>query len=130
MDQSLLIKKGLHPQLVGSAILSDYRIHIGDRATLLPSVSSRVFGIVMTLSDDDVLKLYSDESVHEYQPHPVRVELLNTREVVEAECYNLPAERGSQGANPNYARQLARLAESLCFDAAYVQEVASFGEHG
>ena len=40
MDQSLLAEKGLHPQVVGPAVLRDYRIHIGERATLLPSTSS------------------------------------------------------------------------------------------
>ena len=30
MDRSLLNEKGLHPEIVGPAVLRDYRIHIGD----------------------------------------------------------------------------------------------------
>ncbi len=41
MDRSLLTEKGLHPEIIGPAVLPDYRIHIGERATLLRSASSR-----------------------------------------------------------------------------------------
>mgnify|MGYP001825004870 FL=1 len=128
MDRSLLTEKGLHPEIIGSAMLPDYRIHIGERATLLRSASSRAFGIVMELADPEARALYSDPSVREYMREPVRVELVNTNEVVEAYCYNLPSELGLTGANPAYATELAQLAEALRFDSAYVDEIASFGE--
>jgi hypothetical protein len=56
------------------------------------------------------------------------VELLDTSEVVEAYCYNLPRALGLAGANPAYATALARLVEALQFDSAYVDEIAAFGE--
>jgi hypothetical protein len=43
MDRTLLVEKGFHPETIGLAVLSDYRIHIGERATLLPSASSRAY---------------------------------------------------------------------------------------
>ena len=128
MDRSLLTEKGLHPETVGRAVLSDYRIHIGERATLLPSASSRAYGIVMELSDQEARALYSEPSVREYKRERVQVELLENNEVVESYCYNLPRELGLAGANPTYANELSRLVEALQFDSAYAQEIAEFGE--
>jgi hypothetical protein len=127
MDRLLLTEKGLHPEIVGPAVLHDYRIHIGERATLLRSASSRAFGLVMKLADGEARALYSDRSVREYIGERVRVELLDTGETVEAFCYNLPPELGLAGANPTYAAELSELAEALRFDSAYVEEIAAFG---
>jgi hypothetical protein len=127
MDRSLLTGKGLHPEIIGPAVLRGYRIHIGERATLLRSASSRAYGIVMELADEEARALYSEPSVREYRPERVQVELLETGEAVEADCYNLPPEPAPAGTNPVYAARLSRLAESLHFDAAYVEEIAAFG---
>ncbi len=128
MDRSLLTGKGLHPETIGPAVLTDYRIHIGERATLLASPSSRAYGIVMELADREARALYSEPSVREYLPEPVRVELLDTGEVVDAHCYNLPAEVGVAGANPAYATALSQLVAALQLDPAYVEEIAAFAE--
>jgi len=127
MDVSLLTEKGLHPEMIGPAVLPDYRIHIGERATLVPSAPGRAYGIVMALSDDEARELYSEPSVREYTPERVRVELLDTGETVETDCYNLPRELGLVGTNPTYAIELSKLVEALGFDSAYVEEVAAFG---
>ncbi|MDH3427687.1 MAG: gamma-glutamylcyclotransferase, partial [Gemmatimonadota bacterium] len=118
----------LHPEMIGPAVLPDYRIHIGERATLLRSASSRAYGIVMELADHEARTLYSEPSVREYEPVRVQVELLDTGQVVEAYCYNLPRELGLAGANPAYATELSQLVDGLQFDSAYVDEIAAFGE--
>ena len=128
MDRSLLTEKGLHPETVGPAVLSDYRIHIGERATLLPSASSRAYGIVMELPDQEASVLYSEPSVCEYKRERIQVKLLDSNEVVEAYCYNLPRELGLAGANPADATELSQLVEALQFVPAYVEEIAAFGE--
>ena len=128
MNQALLAEKDLHPEIIGPAVLSGYRIHIGERATLLPSASSRSYGIVMELADQEARALYSEPSVREYVRERVQVKLLDTNEPVEAYCYNLPRELGLAGANPAYAARLSRLVAALQFDAAYVEEIAAFGE--
>ena len=128
MDRRLLIEKGFHPETIGPAVLSGYRIHIGERATLLPSASGRAYGILMELSERETHALYSEPSVREYQPERVQVTLSAGDRVVEAYCYNLPRELGLTGANPAYANELARLVEALEFDSAYAQEIAAFGE--
>ena len=130
MDHSLLTGKGLHPQLIGPALLRGYRIQIGERATLLPSSSSRAYGILMELADEEVRSLYSEPGVRDYAPERVTVEILDTGEVSEADCYNLPAELALAGANPAYAAKLGELVAALGFDPEYVKEVAAFGQDG
>lgn len=126
MDRSLLARKGLHPTVIGPAVLRGYRIHLGERATLLRSDSSHAFGVVMELSEREARELYSEPSVREYLREPVRVKLLETGETIEADCYNLPRDVASVGANPGYAAELLRLVEALQFDSAYVEEIAAF----
>ena len=128
MDRSVLTDKGLHPEMIGPAVLPGYRIHIGERATLLRSASRRACGLVMELADEEVRALYAEPTVREYIRERVQVALLDTGETVEAYCYNLPAELGLVGANPAYATALSQLVEALQFDPAYVQEVAAFAE--
>ena len=128
MDRPLLAEKGLHPEVIGPAVLAGYRIHIGGRATLVRSDSSRAYGIVMELDGEEVRTLYSEPSVREYERERVTVKLLDTGEALEAECYNLPRGSGLTGANPVYATELANLVRALGFDPAYVEEIAAFGE--
>lgn len=128
MDRSLLTEKGLHPKVIGPAVLPGYRIHIGERATLLQSATSHAYGIVMELSDEEARVLYSEPSVREYIRERVQVQLLDTGEAVEVYCYNLPPELGLAGTNPTYATRLSQLVEALGFDPAYIEEIAAFGE--
>ncbi len=127
MDRTRLAEKGFHPETIGPAVLYDYRIHIGERATLLPSASSRAYGIVMELSEQEAHALYSEPSVRAYRAERVRVALLSNNQHIEAYCYNLPRELGLTGANPAYANELSRLVEALELDSAYAQEIAAFG---
>jgi hypothetical protein len=126
MDRSLLVDQGLQPDDLGPAVLPDFRLHIGDRATLLPSPGSRAFGVVMRLSEEDATALYAEPSVAAYRPERVRVRLLADDRPVGADCYNLPPAVGAAGANPSYARKLAELVGSLGFDPAYVDEILGF----
>lgn len=128
MDHALLTGKGLHPQVIGPAVLRDYRIQIGERATLLPCGSSCAYGILMELADDEVRSLYAEPSVRDYAPDRVMVELLHTAKVCEADCYNLPSELAIAGASPAYAAKLSELVAALGFDPEYVKEVAEFGQ--
>jgi len=126
MDQALLEERGLNPSPIGSATLSDYKIHIGSRATLVPSAGSTAYGIVMKLPAEEAKSLYAEPSVRDYRPEPVRVHLIDTSEAVETLCYNLPGDAAVSGTNSMYARQLSRLALELGFDPEYADEISRF----
>jgi hypothetical protein len=126
MDEALLAQKGLHPTTLGRAVLPEFRIHIGDRATLVPSAGSRAYGVVMQLAADEVRSLYSEPSVSEYEPVAVRVRFLDSAGTVDADCYNVPPPSGHAGANPAYVVQLSELVRELGFDSGYADEIAEF----
>lgn len=128
MDHLLLTRKGLHPKVVGPAAVSGYRIHIGERATLVRSKRDRAYGVVIELGQDEVDTLYSEPGVLAYAPGAVEVQLLDTGTRTVVLCYNLPQSLGQVGANPGYAMELARLAGSLAFDRTYVDEIAAFAQ--
>ena len=126
MDAALLREKGLHPICVGSAELSDYQIRIGSRATLVPSVGSAAFGVVMELTAEEAESLYSEPSVSDYRPETIRVQLIDGAGTIEAICYNLPPDFTDTGTNVAYAEQLSALVLKLGFAAPYADEIAQF----
>ena len=63
MDHTLLANKGLHPRVVGPAMLNVYRIHVGERTTLLPSEVDRAYGILVELGQSEVDALYWEPCV-------------------------------------------------------------------
>ena len=72
-------------------VLEDYKLNIGSRASLCPSVGDKAYGILMALREEDISKLYSEESVSDYLPEEVLVKLADGKEH-DASCYNLPEE--------------------------------------
>ena len=128
MDGALLEQKGLHPRHIGSAGLSDYKIVIGTRATLVPSVGSVAYGIVMELSADETEALYAEPSVSDYRPEAVRVQLVDDLEMIEAACYNLPHDYAMSGSDKQYAERLSRLVLELGLPAAYADEISRYEE--
>lgn len=127
MDPAYLTDQGLHPEVLGRARLPGFRIHIGERATLIRSDAGTAYGVVMSLSDDEAKALYAEPSVQDYRRETVSVSLLATGEELQADCYNLPPDLGLAGSNPVYAAKLSRLLSEWGFDSAYVAEVAAFG---
>jgi len=122
MDKDLLESKGVKPENLRSASLSGFQLQIGDRATLVPNQSSHVFGVVASLSHDELERLYTEPSVSAYQPEAVLVHLSNG-EVLPALCYNLPKPPSSEERNSDYANKLRSLAERLNFPAEYIASI-------
>ena len=126
MDASLLASKGITPRSAVTGHVDDFELRIGDRATLAHCPGSRVFGVMMDVADDDVNRLYAEDSVADYLPETVTVEVADGS-LVEATCYNLPADR-VEGTNKEYARALCGLAERLGLDDSYAAEIRRLAE--
>ena len=122
MDQDLLRSKGVTPSNLRSASVSGFQLHIGERATLVPFPSGRVYGLVVSLSHIDIEKLYSEPSVSAYRPEAVLVHLANG-EILAALCFNLPEPPSDDARNADYAARLRSLAERLHFPAEYVTSI-------
>ncbi len=121
MDVEMLKQKGINPQNPRVAMIMDYGLRIGERATLRTSPGETSYGILMQVSERDLKILYSEDSVSDYVPEEVRVKIDGGIEVI-AHCYNLPGNLLS-GSNPSYAKALYELAISLDFPSDYLQKI-------
>ena len=121
MDKSLLISKGVHPTEPAIAYVDEYRLHIGQRATLLPEANCRAYGVLMRIDSEDAAALYSEQSVADYVAEPVLVNLPGGTQV-SAICYNLPAAKLT-GKNPEYAAALLALATELKLPDSYLGHI-------
>lgn len=121
MDQSLLAARNIHPAEATMGHVDGYRLHIGRRASLLPDKGSRSYGLLMKVAASDIETLYSDASVADYVKETVVVELPDGREV-QADCYNLPADKMT-GTNPGYAAALLDLVIRLGMPESYIGHI-------
>ncbi len=122
MDEDLLRTKGLTARQVRSASLEGFELRIGDRATLVPINSGRVFGVVASLSHEDLARLYSEPSVQAYRPEAVLAQLLDGKAIA-ALCFNLIDPPAAHERNPEYAAKLRALVERLQFPTDYVASI-------
>lgn len=121
MDERLLAAKGIKPSEVKSGFVNGYALRIGERATLVRHPGSRAYGAMMDISSHEATTLYADESVADYLPETVTVELMDGARV-EATCYNLPGDKVT-GTNKDYAQALLDVATGLNFPDSYLDQI-------
>ena len=124
MDKNILIKNGANPSQPRMGYLNNYTLKIGNRASLIPANNEKAYGIIMTLKDEEVVKLYAEESVADYVPEQVEV-VTTTNERIMATCYNLPLELLT-GTNESYARSLHELTKQLNFPEDYLNKISQY----
>ncbi|HJX97992.1 MAG TPA: gamma-glutamylcyclotransferase family protein [Chthoniobacterales bacterium] len=122
MDQDLLRAKGVQPTFLRSALVEGFALRIGERASLVPDESGRVHGVVMSLSHDELEKLYSEPSVRAYRPEAV-LERLGNDEIIAALCFNLPQPPSPAERNPEYAAKLRVVAQRIGLPVDYVASI-------
>lgn len=121
MDVTLLLQKGINPSYPTKGFLNDYTLKIGKRASLVPSRGERAYGIVMTIDDLEIHKLYAETSVADYFPQNVKIITFDNH-TIPARCYNLPIELLS-GTNESYAISLYKLAKRQGFPDDYLEKI-------
>jgi hypothetical protein len=121
MDEVILKEMGIYPSNVSLAHIEGYGLRIGERATLVESENEIVYGVVMSLNDEDVESLYSAESVSDYIRECL-VEIDSKNEPLAVISYNLPLGKLS-GQNKEYAKSLSLVAEKIGLPSEYVREI-------
>ncbi|MEO1243035.1 MAG: gamma-glutamylcyclotransferase family protein [Pseudomonadota bacterium] len=121
MDEHLLAAKGIKPSEVNSGFVDGYALRIGERATLVRRPDNRAYGVMMDIASHEATTLYTDESVADYLPETVTVELMDGARV-EATCYNLPGDKVT-GTNKDYAQALLAVATGLNFPESYLDQI-------
>ena len=122
MEGDLLQAKGLDPQNPRLAKVVNFRLVIGARATLVPSAQAVVYGVLFSLTHEEIDRLYAEASVSVYRPEAVLAYLANG-EIVPALCFNLPQSPAVDERNPQYATKLKALAERLGLPPDYVATI-------
>ena len=123
MDESLLQAKGIVPQHRRLAALENFRLVIGERATLVPGAGETVHGVIFSLTHAEIDSLYADASVSVYRPEAVSAAVAND-DRVPALCFNLPTAPPASERNPEYAAKLKKLAERIGLPAKYIDTIA------
>ena len=126
MDEALLREKGMSPSKPLLAFVDGFGLRIGERATLIKSDDERAYGLIMSLSDQELSILYGDESVADYIPENITA-ITENKELVNVISYNLPLEKLS-GQNMQYAESLAIVAKKVGLPAEYISEIQHWAD--
>jgi len=119
MDVAILLDKQVAPVNPRPAIVEGFQLRIGQRATLLPCVGARAYGMVFALKHSELERLYVGPDLELYRPEAVLARTLQG-EVVPALCYNLPEAPSPDERNPEYVARLQGVLRKLNFPEAYV----------
>jgi hypothetical protein len=125
MDAAVLEANGVVGRKRRPAVLRDWALRVGERATIVPAGGAAVFGIVMTMSLPDLDRLYGQPGLQMYRAAAVLVDDDAGESLpVAALAYVLPEEPGPGDRNPDYAAKLRALAARLGFPADYIESIA------
>ena len=122
MDEELLRGKGFKPQAIEVGSVQGMSLRIGQRATLVRDPTARVYGVLMSLTMDELERLYSEPGVQAYRPQAVLVHPASGG-VIGALCYNLPELPSAGESNPEYATQLRAVARRAGLPEDYVESI-------
>ena len=121
MDSDLLRDQGLDPQQTVKAKLLDYKLVLANRATMLPSPGSTVWGTLIALNDAELTQLYSAPSVTGYQAIDI---ICNNEqnEEIRAKTYILPNDYQLLAPdNTNYAKNLRNICIKHALPDSYIR---------
>ena len=122
MDVELLRNQRMMPLSPRRAFVDGFTLRIGQRATLVPTATGRVYGIVLRLDQHEIVELYSAAGLRHYLPEAILVRTLEGQEYP-ALCYTLPEPPSPDEHNPEYAAKLKQLLQSLNFPSDYIASI-------
>lgn len=122
MDKAVLLAAGVRPTNFRRAYVDDFKMVIGDRATLVRCEGARSYGMVVSLSASDLNKLYAAPGLEGYFAEKVAVNLLEGG-AVETVCYNLADPPKEDEKNHQYAQRLSAVLAKLAFPEQYIASI-------
>jgi hypothetical protein len=124
MDVKALEERGYDLTDPRLAEVKGFRLQIGNRASMAPSAGDSVWGLVVTMAQNDLDSLYSDQSVADYRPEPVVARLVDGSQI---SSYSYILSDGNDNPpNRDYASRLAQLVARLDFPSDYIKVVEDF----
>lgn len=122
MDADVLLKSGMVGENPRPASVNGFALRIGNRATLVPSEGAVAYGILQSLSHQDLDKLYGASGLEAYRPEAINVVTFDQK-TVPALCYNLIEAPKDSEQNADYAAALRTALTKLQFPAEYISTV-------
>jgi hypothetical protein len=122
MDDAVLAGAGVKPRAPRKAGAHGYALRIGRRATLVKAPGSVAWGMVYSLTPDDLANLYGAPGLEVYRPEQIEVALEN-RAIITARVYNLLQAPAPDERNPDYAEKLKAAMTRLGFPADYIADI-------
>jgi len=123
MDPDVLGECGVAPHEPRPAYADGFQLRIGNRATLIPALGARAYGMVYALTHDDLNKLHATPGLEDYRPEAVTAQVIDGTPLP-ALCYNLLEAPAPDEANPDYAERLRAALARLGFPADYIATVS------
>jgi Gamma-glutamyl cyclotransferase, AIG2-like len=123
MDREVLHEAGVAPINPRRAYVDEFALHIGQRATLVPSVGRRVYGMLFALTHSELDRLYAAPGLEKYRPEAVLAHPLDGTPTP-ALCFNLREAPPPHERNPEYAARLQRVLSKLDFPTEYVASLS------
>ncbi len=123
MDLEVLREGGVAPVNPRRAYVDGFALRIGQRATLLPLVGGRAYGMLVALTHSEVDRLYAAPGLEQYRPEAVLAHPLEGTPPP-ALCYNLREAPRPLERNREYAARLQRALSKLDFPPEYVASVS------
>ncbi|ADG93697.1 conserved hypothetical protein [Arcobacter nitrofigilis DSM 7299] len=111
MDEEILKNKNVEPRNKRVAFANDYQLRIGNMATLLRKKDSQAYGLVYSLTHDEIDTLYKKSGLTDYISESILVELDDGSKIATL-CCILLNEPSSNESNPEYFKKLKLCMES------------------
>ena len=112
MDEEMLRAKGVHPRAARKAVVPGYRLKIGRRAMLSPQFMAQAFGMVFTLTEEEIRSLYSEPGLEMYHPEPV-VAFFENGTHASVTTFNIRDIQNAGEINSEYAERLQAILKRL-----------------
>jgi len=122
MDVEVLEEAGVVPKNARRAYADGFELRIGERATLLPSLGGRVYGMVFSITHADLERLYSKPGLEHYRPEAILVQTFEGQRTP-ALCFNLIEAPQPHEQNEEYANRLRAVLTRLNFPADYISSL-------
>lgn len=111
MDPDILAQKGVKARRPRVAVVEDYVLRIGNKATLLRASGQSAHGMVYALTHEEIYSLYWGAGLDEY--HAEAVLAKTTEKEIVALCCNLLNAPASDESNPEYTEKLKQVMTRL-----------------
>ncbi len=110
MDEEILKSKNVTPRNKRAAIAPGYHLRVGKMATLLRDNNAQAFGMVYSLTHDEVTSLYEGSGLTAYVPESIVIQTKENQNIA-ALCCNLLNPPSDDEKNEAYLEKLTACME-------------------